>query len=73
LPPGVIRLIAQLSPRAAVYILMKKVLMAFLGLVLLSQVIKLWEHEHQAASIKPPVPPGIYQSHPGHGARLETC
>jgi len=64
---------AQLFAIAIVYTLMKKVLLGFVGLVLLSQILKLWAHEHQAASVRQPAPPGIYKPHPGTGSGPAIC
>jgi hypothetical protein len=46
---------------------MKKVLMVFLGLVLLTQAVRLWERGHVTACVKRNVPAGTHHSHPGGG------
>jgi hypothetical protein len=51
---------------------MKKVLLIFLGLVLLFQGFKIWERGHRPASSSGHVPARTHHSHPGHGGVFET-
>jgi len=64
--------LAQLSAGTDVHILMKKVLLVFLGLVVLLQVFKIWERERSPASVNRHVPARTYHAHPGHGGVFET-
>ena len=58
---------AQLLRGPVVYILMRKVLLIFLGLVLLAQSYKIWERGHHAACVKRSSPTGVHSAHPQGG------
>jgi hypothetical protein len=46
---------------------MRKVLLIFLGLVLLAQSYKIWERGHHAACVKRSSPTGVHSAHPQGG------
>jgi len=51
---------------------MKKVLLVFVGLVLLAQAVRLWERGQDAACVRRNVPAGIHRPHPGNGGGVNS-